>query len=204
MYIVAYLSVAQSIYLIRRILHLKGCGVVGLKNLFLNSNKITSAFRGSSLGSKSTLPKFLWLQICSHVPFWGSLQPNGYSSRTPRLPEAMGCPFERRGNLCDSGSPAAVMESEPCRASEGNRSEVDDQSNFADDVEAQSSSSTGISNFSYASQLNTQQTGVVTALSILRSAKRVKLPWETGRLAQVFSRDDFSRRFEIRPQTIGL
>ena len=104
----------------------------------------------------------------------------------------------------DSGSPAAVMESEPCRASEGNRSEVDVQSNFADDVEAQSSSSTGISNFSYASQLNTQQTGVVTALSILRSAKRVKLPWETGPLAQVFSRDDFSRRFEIRPQTIGL
>ena len=54
------------------------------------------------------------------------------------------------------------------------------------------------------SQMSTQQTGIATAMSVLRSAKRVKLPWETGPLAPVFKHDIFASRFEIRPQMIGL
>ena len=99
------------------------------------------------------------------------------------------------------GSPEPVMESEPCGASEGARSEVGQQLNSSENIV---SNATGILDVHHTPQLHTQQTGVVTALSILRSAKRVKLPWETGPLAPVFNNHTFSRRFEIRPQMVGL
>ena len=102
------------------------------------------------------------------------------------------------------GSPEPVMESEPCGASEGARSELGQQLNFSENVISNTSSSSGILDVHPTPQLHTQQTGVVTALSILRSAKRVKLPWETGPLAPVFNTHTFSRRFEIRPQMVGL
>ena len=100
-----------------------------------------------------------------------------------------------------TSSPAAVVESEPGQASEGLRSEED---MLSVNAEFQSSTSTGDSERPFPSQMSTQQTGIATALSILRSTKRIKLPWETGPPAQVFKRDSFSSRFEIRPQTLGL
>lgn len=102
------------------------------------------------------------------------------------------------------GSPGPVLESEPCGASEGARSEFGEQLNSSENIAFHPSSSSGISDLHHTPQLHTQQTGVVTALSILRSAKRVKLPWETGPLAPVFGNHSFSRQFEIRPQMIGL
>jgi len=103
-----------------------------------------------------------------------------------------------------SGGPEPVMESEPCGASEGAGSELGQQLNSSENIISNTSSSSGILDVHPTPQLHTQQTGVVTALSILRSAKRVKLPWETGPLAPVFNTHTFSRRFEIRPQMVGL
>lgn len=102
------------------------------------------------------------------------------------------------------GSPEPVMESEPCGASEGAGSELGQQLNSSENIISNTSSSSGILDVHPTPQLHTQQTGVVTALSILRSAKRVKLPWETGPLAPVFNTHTFSRQFEIRPQMVGL
>ena len=102
------------------------------------------------------------------------------------------------------GSPEPVVESEPCGASESARSEFGEQLNPSENIASHASSSSGISDGHHIPQLHTQQTGVVTALSILRSAKCVKLPWETGPLAPVFNNHTFSRQFEIRPQMIGL
>ena len=110
-------------------------------------------------------------------------------------------PSNRAEVPVSTGSPAAMVESEPGLASEGHRSEEDRCSLNA---EFQSSASNGDSERSFPSQMSTQQTGIVTALSVLRSAKRVKLPWETGPLAPVFKRDSFTSRFEIKPQMIGL
>ena len=106
-----------------------------------------------------------------------------------------------RDEVPDSiGSPAEVVESEPGQTSESHRPNGDRLSMNAG---FQSSASTGDSRV-FPSQMSTQQTGIVTALSVLRSAKRVKLPWETGPLAPVFKRESFARRFEIEPQTVGL
>ena len=99
------------------------------------------------------------------------------------------------------GSPAEMVESEPGLASEGHGSE---DGRFSLNAEFQSSASNEDSGRSLPSQMSTQQTGIATALSVLRSAKRVKLPWETGPLAPVFKHDSFASRFEIRPQMIGL
>ena len=93
-----------------------------------------------------------------------------------------------------------VMEPELDNASEVHGSE---ENGFSERAVFQSSASSGDST-SCPSQMSTQQTGIATALSVLRSAKRIKLPWETGPLASVFKQDSFSSRFEIRPQTIGL
>ena len=81
-------------------------------------------------------------------------------------------------------------------ASEGHGSEED---RFSLNAEFPSSASNGDSGRSFPSQMSTQQTGIATALSVL---KRVKLPRETG--PPVFKRDSFASRFEIKPQMIGL
>ena len=47
-------------------------------------------------------------------------------------------------------------------------------------------------------------TGVATALSVLRSSKRVKLPSETGHLAPVFTPDSLAKRLEIRSPNLSL
>ena len=106
----------------------------------------------------------------------------------------------REGIPASVGGPVAVMEPELDNASEVHGSE---ENGFSERAVFQSSASSGDS-ISFPSQMSTQQTGIATALSVLRSAKRIKLPWETGPLASVFKRDSFSSRFEIRPQTIGL
>ena len=78
------MPVANKLYVSCRTLRIKGSGVAGIKNLFFKSNKFTSAFRGSSLGSKEIF-----------VPFGAFFQTHGYACRTPRLPKAMGCSFKR-------------------------------------------------------------------------------------------------------------
>ena len=106
----------------------------------------------------------------------------------------------REGIPASVGGPVEVMEPELDNASEVHGSE---ENGFSESAVFQSSASSGDS-ISFPSQMSTQQTGIATALSVLRSAKRIKLPWETGPLAPVFKQDSFSSRFEIRPQTIGL
>ena len=73
----------------------------------------------------------------------------------------------------DISCPAEAAGSELGRASEEPRLE-EDTDHF--DLDLQSDDPPVDSGSSHISQMSTQQTGVVTALSILRSAKRVKLP----------------------------
>lgn len=49
-----------------------------------------------------------------------------------------------------------------------------------------------------------EQTGTSTALSLLRPSKRVKMPWEPRPLAPIFSRESFSKRFDVKPSQLGL
>ena len=51
--------------------------------------------------------------------------------------------------------------------------------------EHEKSSTAAISHNVHIPQMHTQQTGVVTALSLLRTSKRIKMPWEKGPLAPV-------------------
>ena len=53
-------------------------------------------------------------------------------------------------------------------------------------------------------QIHTQQTGMVTALTLLRTSKRVNMPWEKGPLSPVFNREPVMRRFLVNPCAIGL
>ena len=46
--------------------------------------------------------------------------------------------------------------------------------------EHEKSSTAAISHNVHIPQMHTQQTGVVTALSFLRTSKRIKMPWEKG------------------------
>ena len=66
-------------------------------------------------------------------------------------------------------------------------------------------SSTGtVSHDVHIPQMHTQQTGLVTALSLLRTSKRVKMPWEKGPLAPLFNREPVMKRFAVKPCAIGL
>lgn len=49
-----------------------------------------------------------------------------------------------------------------------------------------------------------EQTGTSTALSLLRPSKRVKMPWEPRPLAPIFSRESFSKRFDVKSSQLGL
>ena len=104
--------------------------------------------------------------------------------------------------LSSVGSPSTpALESEPAGAAL-EFADVDSGFALGNNPNA-SNSSTGFS-LQHVSQKHVQQTGVATALSVLRSSKRVKLPWETGPLAPVFTRDSLAKRFEIRSSNIGL
>ena len=70
--------------------------------------------------------------------------------------------------------------------------------------EHEKSSTAAISNDVRIPQMHTQQTGVVTALSLLRTSKRIKMPWEKGPLAPVFNREPVMKRFAVKPCAIGL
>lgn len=72
---------------------------------------------------------------------------------------------------------------------------VDTESNVSDSLLEPSASSCS---------RHVEQTGVVTALSVLRSAKRVKLPWESGPLAPLFNSESFNKRFDLKPTHIGI
>ena len=68
----------------------------------------------------------------------------------------------------------------------------------------QSNSASSSETAQYIPQTHVEQTGLSTALSLLRSSKRVKMPWESGPLAPIFSRDNFNQRFDVTPSQIGL
>lgn len=55
-----------------------------------------------------------------------------------------------------------------------------------------------------AASRHAQQTGVATALSVMRSPNRVKLPWESGPLSPLFYREDFSKRYSVKMQSTGI
>ena len=70
--------------------------------------------------------------------------------------------------------------------------------------EQKGSSTDTISHDVHIPQMHTQQTGLVTALSLLRASKRVKMPWEKGPLSPIFNREPIMRRFAVKPCAFGL
>ena len=70
--------------------------------------------------------------------------------------------------------------------------------------EGASSGATGDVSQMHDLQQHVQQTGVSVALSALRSSKRIKLPWEQGPLAPLFSRSLSLQSFDIKPSTVGI
>jgi hypothetical protein len=68
----------------------------------------------------------------------------------------------------------------------------------------QLSSASSSETVQYIPQTHVEQTGISTALSVLRSSKRVKMPWESGPLAPIFTRESFNKRFDVKSSQLGL
>ena len=68
----------------------------------------------------------------------------------------------------------------------------------------QLSSASSSETVQYIPQTHVEQTGISTALSVLRSSKRVKMPWESGPLAPIFNRESFNKRFDVKSSQLGL
>eukprot|EP00435_Cladocopium_sp_Y103_P038712 s223_g10.t1 len=106
---------------------------------------------------------------------------------------------EASEDMVDSPTPP-----EPDSSSAKAVSVIDDEQSWQVISGQQSDSASSSGAFQYTSQSHAEQTGVATALSTLRAAKRIKLPWETGPLAPLFVKGGLSLKFDIQQSNIGM
>eukprot|EP00435_Cladocopium_sp_Y103_P056037 s2067_g18.t1 len=102
-------------------------------------------------------------------------------------------------DMVDSPTPP---EPDSCSAKAVN--EIDDERSWQLISGQQSESASSSTPLQYIPQLHAQQTEVSTALTVLRSSKRIKLPWETGPLAPLFVKDGLSPKLDIQQSNLGM